>query len=135
MSAVVDDRGEENRIEVDPAETLGTFSLALYGNRNHVKVGRGVELGGTRIEIHGDENVKGILINIYGGILRCDVLAEGVVQAAKKTGIEVPVVVRMEGTNVELGRRIQEDTGLAITLAYDLGDAARKIVAQVREAG
>ena len=74
-----------------------------------------------------DENVKGILINIFGGILRCDVLAEGVVQAAQKTGIRVPVVVRMEGTNVEEGRKILTESGLNLITAVDLKDAAQKV--------
>ena len=74
-----------------------------------------------------DENVKGILINIFGGILRCDVLAEGVVEAAQKIGIRVPVVVRMEGTNVEEGRRILSESGLSLITAVDLKDAAKKV--------
>ncbi len=81
---------------------------------------------GFRI-ILSDPNVKGILINIFGGILRCDVLAEGVVQAAQKTGIQVPVVVRMEGTNVEEGRRILAESGLNLNTAADLKDAAAKV--------
>jgi succinyl-CoA synthetase beta subunit len=67
------------------------------------------------------------LINIFGGILRCDVLAQGVVQAAQKVGIKVPVVVRMEGTNVEEGRRILSESGLNLTSATDLKDAAQKV--------
>ena len=74
-----------------------------------------------------DPNVKGILINIFGGILRCDVLAEGVVKAAQKTNINVPVVVRMEGTNIEEGRRILAESGLQLTTAADLKDAAQKV--------
>ncbi|MCK4820406.1 succinate--CoA ligase subunit beta, partial [bacterium] len=74
-----------------------------------------------------DPKVKGILINIFGGILRCDVLAEGVVQAARKSGVTVPVVIRMEGTNVEKGRRILADSGLNLITAVDLADAAVKI--------
>jgi succinyl-CoA synthetase beta subunit len=74
-----------------------------------------------------DPNVKGILINIFGGILRCDVLAEGVVKAAQKTGISVPVVVRMEGTNIDEGRRILAASGLQLTTAVDLKDAAQKV--------
>lgn len=74
-----------------------------------------------------DEKVKGILINIFGGILRCDVFAEGVVSAAKKTGINIPVVVRMEGTNVEKGRKILAESGLNLETATDLKDAANKI--------
>jgi succinyl-CoA synthetase beta subunit len=81
---------------------------------------------GFRI-ILSDPNVKGILINIFGGILRCDVLAEGVVQAAKKTGIDVPVVVRMEGTNIDEGRRILAESGLKLTTATDLKDAAARV--------
>ncbi|MBF0573866.1 MAG: succinate--CoA ligase subunit beta, partial [Desulfamplus sp.] len=78
-----------------------------------------------------DQKVKAILINIFGGILRCDVFAEGVVQAAKKTGINIPVVVRMEGTNVENGRKILAESGLNLTSAIDLKDAAAKIAAAV----
>jgi succinyl-CoA synthetase beta subunit len=81
---------------------------------------------GFRI-ILGDKNVKAILINIFGGILRCDVLAEGVVKAAQKTGIQVPVVVRMEGTNVDEGRQILADSGLNLITATDLKDAADKV--------
>ncbi len=81
---------------------------------------------GFRI-ILSDKNVKGILINIFGGILRCDVLAQGVVQAAKKTGIKIPVVIRMEGTNVEEGRRILSESGLNLITAVDLQDAAEKV--------
>ena len=86
---------------------------------------------GFRI-ILADENVKAILINIFGGILRCDVLAEGVVQAAQKTGINVPVVIRMEGTNVEEGRKILADSGLNLITAANLKDAADKIAEIVR---
>jgi succinyl-CoA synthetase beta subunit len=81
-----------------------------------------------------DPAVKGILVNIFGGIMRCDIIAEGIVAAAKEMAIEVPLVVRLEGTNVEEGKRILADSGLAIVPADDLGDAARKIVAQVKEA-
>ena len=86
---------------------------------------------GFRI-IVSDKNVKGILINIFGGILRCDVLAEGVVQAVRKTGIQVPVVVRLEGTNVEKGRKILEASGLKMMTAADLDDAAKKVAEIVR---
>ena len=78
-----------------------------------------------------DDNVKGVLINIFGGILRCDVFAKGIVQAARQTGITVPVVVRMEGTNVEEGRRILDQSGFNLQTAEDLADAARKIAAIV----
>ncbi len=81
-----------------------------------------------------DENVEGILVNIFGGIMRCDVIAEGVVAAAKEVSLNVPLVVRLEGTNVELGKRILAESGLPIVSADDLGDAAVKIVQAVKEA-
>lgn len=81
---------------------------------------------GFRI-ILSDPNVKAILINIFGGILRCDILAQGVVQAAEKIALSVPVVVRMEGTNVEQGRKILAESGLSLISATDLNDAAEKI--------
>ncbi|MDP3377125.1 MAG: succinate--CoA ligase subunit beta, partial [Brevundimonas sp.] len=78
-----------------------------------------------------DPNVEGILVNIFGGIMRCDVIAEGVVAAVKEVGLKVPLVVRLEGTNVEQGKKILNESGLAITAADDLDDAAQKIVAAV----
>src|ERR687890_791945 len=77
---------------------------------------------------------KAILVNIFGGIMRCDIIADGIVAAAREIDIKVPLVVRLEGTNVEEGKRILADSGLPIVSADDLGDAARKIVAQVKEA-
>ncbi len=110
--------------------TMDIIKLAGAEPANFLDVGGGASAemveNGFRI-ILSDENVKGILINIFGGILRCDVLAEGVVQAAKKTGIDVPVVVRMEGTNVEEGRRILAESGLNLITAVDLKDAAQKV--------
>jgi succinyl-CoA synthetase beta subunit len=85
--------------------------------------------------IMSDANVKGILVNIFGGIMRCDVIAEGVVAAAREVGLQDPLVVRLAGTNVDLGNKILAESGLAITSADDLGDAAAKVVAAVREAG
>ena len=79
-----------------------------------------------------DKNVKGILINIFGGIMRCDVLAQGIVEAAKETKIDVPLVVRLAGTNSEEGKKILDESGLKIISASDLGDAAKKIVKQVK---
>jgi len=79
-----------------------------------------------------DPAVEGILVNIFGGIMRCDIIAEGIVSAAREIDIKVPLVVRLEGTNVEEGKRILADSGLAIVPADDLGDAARKIVAEVK---
>lgn len=83
--------------------------------------------------ITADKNVKGILVNIFGGIMRCDVIAEGVVAAVKEVGLKVPLVVRLEGTNVDLGKKILNESGLDITSADDLDDAAQKIVAAVKK--
>ncbi len=79
-----------------------------------------------------DPNVKGILVNIFGGIMRCDIIAEGIVSAAREINITVPLVVRLEGTNVDLGKKILAESGLDIIAADDLDDAAKKIVAAVR---
>ena len=81
-----------------------------------------------------DSNVEGILVNIFGGIMRCDVIADGVVAAAREVSLNVPLVVRLEGTNVELGKKILSESGLAIIAADDLGDAAAKVVQAVKEA-
>jgi succinyl-CoA synthetase beta subunit len=115
--------------------TMDIIKKAGAEPANFLDVGGGANAemveNGFRI-ILADENVKAILINIFGGILRCDVLAEGVVQAAKKTGINVPVVIRMEGTNVEEGRKILADSGLNLITAVDLKDAADKIAEIVK---
>ena len=79
-----------------------------------------------------DPNVEGILVNIFGGIMRCDVIAEGVVAAVKEVKLEVPLVVRLEGTNVDLGKEIMKKSGLDIIPANDLADAASKVVAAVK---
>ncbi len=79
-----------------------------------------------------DPNVKGILVNIFGGIMKCDVIAEGVIAASKEVGLKVPLVVRLEGTNVELGKKILADSGLNIIPANDLTDAAKKITAAIK---
>ena len=81
-----------------------------------------------------DPAVKGILVNIFGGIMKCDTIAEGIVAAAKEVNLSVPLVVRLEGTNVEQGKAILASSGLAIVPADDLGDAAKKIVAEVKKA-
>ena len=81
-----------------------------------------------------DPAVKGILVNIFGGIMKCDIIADGIVAAAKEVDLKVPLVVRLEGTNVDEGKRILAESGLAIVPANDLGDAARKIVAEVKKA-
>ena len=110
--------------------TMDLIKLAGAEPANFLDVGGGASAemveNGFKI-ILSDPNVKGILINIFGGILRCDVLADGVVQAAQKTGINVPVVVRMEGTNIDEGRRILAESGLKLTTATDLKDAAAKV--------
>jgi len=81
-----------------------------------------------------DPAVKGILVNIFGGIMRCDTIAEGIIAAAKEVSLDVPLVVRLEGTNVNEGKAILNNSGLAIISADDLGDAAQKIVSQVKQA-
>ncbi|MBW1958670.1 MAG: ADP-forming succinate--CoA ligase subunit beta [Deltaproteobacteria bacterium] len=114
--------------------TMDIIKLAGAEPANFLDVGGGASAemveNGFRIML-GDQNVKGILINIFGGILRCDVLAEGVVKAAEKTGITVPVVIRMEGTNVEQGRKILAESGLNLTTAADMKDAAQKVARMV----
>jgi succinyl-CoA synthetase beta subunit len=85
--------------------------------------------------ITSDPNVKGILVNIFGGIMKCDIIAEGVVAAVKEVGLRVPLVVRLEGTNVELGEEIIAKSNLNVVSADDLDDAAQKIVAAVKKAG
>jgi len=79
-----------------------------------------------------DENVKGIFVNIFGGIMKCDVIAEGIVAATKEVGLELPLVVRLEGTNVDAGKQILKDSGLAITAATSMADGAEKIAALVK---
>jgi len=115
--------------------TMDIIKQAGASPANFLDVGGGANAemveNGFRI-ILSDPNVKGILINIFGGILRCDILADGVVQAARKTGITVPVVVRMEGTNVEKGRQILKDSGLNLITAVDLRDAAQKVAEIVK---
>ena len=78
--------------------------------------------------------MKGILVNIFGGIMKCDVIAEGVIAAVKEVGLQVPLVVRLEGTNVDLGKKIIRDSKLNVIPADDLDDAASKIVKAVKEA-
>ncbi len=110
--------------------TMDLIKRAGAEPANFLDVGGGADQemveNGFRIILN-DSNVKGVLINIFGGILRCDVLAEGVVQAARKTGITVPVVIRLQGTNVEKGREILAASGLNLITAEDLNDAAGKI--------
>ncbi len=111
--------------------------IKLYGSEpaNFLDVGGGA----TREKvteafkiITSDPQVKGILVNIFGGIMRCDIIAEGIIAAVREVGLEVPLVVRLEGTNVDLGKKLINDSGLNVITADDLGDAAQKIVAAVR---
>jgi succinyl-CoA synthetase beta subunit len=113
--------------------------IKLYGGSpaNFLDVGGGAtrERVTTAFKlILSDPNVEGILVNIFGGIMRCDVIAEGVVAAAREVSLHVPLVVRLEGTNVDLGKKILNDSGLSIVSADNLADAADKIVRQVKEA-
>jgi succinyl-CoA synthetase beta subunit len=96
--------------------------LDVGGGANEEQVRRGFEI------ILGDPNVRAVLINIFGGIMRCDIVANGVVTAARSLGIKVPVVVRLEGTNVELGQKILRESGLNFTVANGMKDAAEKVV-------
>ena len=82
--------------------------------------------------ITADPNVKGILVNIFGGIMKCDIIAEGVVAAVKEVGLQVPLVVRLEGTNVDAGKKIIRESGLNVLPADNLDDAAQKIVKAVK---
>ena len=84
--------------------------------------------------ITADPNVQGILVNIFGGIMKCDVIARGVIAAVKAVGLQVPLVVRLEGTNVELGKEILAKSGLKIVPADNLADAAKKITDEVKKA-
>jgi succinyl-CoA synthetase beta subunit len=114
--------------------------IKLYGEKpaNFLDVGGGAskeKVAAAFKNITSDPQVKGILINIFGGIMRCDIIAEGVVAAVKDVGLRVPLVVRLEGTNVELGKEIIAKSNLNVTSADDLDDAARKIVEAVRGGG
>ena len=111
--------------------------IKLYGEEpaNFLDVGGGAskeKVSAAFKLILSDSNVKGILINIFGGIMRCDVLAQGVVEAAKETKLEVPLVVRLAGTNFEEGKKILNDSKLKILSASDLNDAAKKIVDAIK---
>ncbi len=150
------DLTEESPLEIE-ASKFGLSYISLDGNIGCLVNGAGLAMGTMDIiKLHGgmpanfldvgggatkeavekafsiiltDKNVRAILVNIFGGIMKCDIIAEGVVAAAKSLGIKVPLVVRLEGTNVALGKKILNDSGLAITAADDLGDAAKKVVA------
>ena len=113
--------------------------IKLYGSEpaNFLDVGGGASKEKVTAAfkiITSDPNVKGILVNIFGGIMRCDIIAEGVIAAVKEVGLKVPLVVRLEGTNVEQGKAIIRDSGLNVIAANDLSDAAEKVVAAVKGA-
>jgi succinyl-CoA synthetase beta subunit len=112
--------------------------IKLYGAEpaNFLDVGGGAskeKVAAAFKIITADPRVKGILVNIFGGIMKCDVIAEGVIAAVKEVGLKVPLVVRLEGTNVDLGKRMLRESGLNVIAADDLDDAARKIVKAVGE--
>lgn len=111
--------------------------IQLYGSSpaNFLDVGGGAtreKVTAAFKIILSDKNVEGILVNIFGGIMRCDIIANGIVEAAKEVDLQIPLVVRLEGTNVELGKEILANSGLTIISADDLSDAAKKIVAAVK---
>jgi succinyl-CoA synthetase beta subunit len=111
--------------------------IQLYGSApaNFLDVGGGAtkeKVGEAFKLILSDPNVEGILVNIFGGIMRCDIIAEGIISAAKEVQLSIPLVVRLEGTNVELGKKMLASSGLAITPADNLADAAEKIVGAVK---
>ena len=113
--------------------------IKLYGSEpaNFLDVGGGATKERVTAAfklILSDKNVEGILVNIFGGIMRCDVIADGVIAAAREVSINVPLVVRLEGTNVELGKKMLAESGLPITTADNLADAAEKVVAAVKAA-
>ena len=140
--------------EEDPAEVDGQIGcmvngaglamatmdiIKLYGSEpaNFLDVGGGAtkeKVTAAFKIILSDPNVEGILVNIFGGIMRCDIIADGVVAAAKEVSLGVPLVVRLEGTNVDLGKKIMAESGLPIISADNLADAAEKIVKAVKEA-
>ncbi len=155
------DESEENPVELE-AGRLGLNYVKLDGNIGCMVNGAGLAMatmdiiklyggepanfldvgGGATTDrviqafkiILSDPNVEAILVNIFGGIMRCDVIAEGVVAAAREVSLHVPLVVRLEGTNVELGKKILAESGLAIIAADNLADAAEKVVNAMREA-
>ncbi len=119
---------------------MATMDILLnYGGRpaNFLDVGGGASQDQVKTAfqmILQSGHVRGIFVNIFGGIMRCDVVAGGIVAAAKELGLKVPLVVRLDGTNVEQGRKILDDSGLAIQSASSMGDGAQKIVASVKHA-
>ena len=115
--------------------TMDIVKLAGGEPANFLDVGGGAspeQIENAFRILSSDPRVKAVFINVFGGILRCDRLAEGVIAAVRTLGLRLPVVVRMEGTNVELGKKMLAESGLALTTADDMGDGARKVVALAR---
>ena len=115
--------------------TMDIIKLAGGEPANFLDVGGGANAEQIRNAfkiLMSDKNVNAVLINIFGGILRCDVLAEGVIAAVKELGVPVPIVIRMEGTNVEEGKRLLRESGMKLTTADSMGEAAEKVVQYVR---
>ena len=113
--------------------------IKLYGGTpaNFLDVGGGATTERVTAAfkiILADPNVKGVLVNIFGGIMKCDIIANGIIAAAKEVKLSVPLVVRLEGTNVELGKKILAESGLPIVSADNLADAAAKVVKATEEA-
>jgi succinyl-CoA synthetase beta subunit len=118
--------------------TMDVIKLNGGEPANFLDVGGGTDAG--RVEeafklILTSKRVEAILVNIFGGIVRCDLIAEGIINAVREVGVTDPVVVRLEGTNVDKGRKMLADSGLALTPATDLNDAAQKVVAAARREG
>jgi succinyl-CoA synthetase beta subunit len=115
--------------------TMDAIQLAGGRPANFLDVGGGADeervTAAFKILL-GDPQVKAVLVNIFGGIMKCDVIANGIVSAARQVGLTIPLVVRLEGTNVELGKDILAQSDLTITSAEDLGDAATRAVAAAR---
>jgi len=111
---------------------MDIVKLAGGAPANFLDVGGGAspeQIEGAFRILSSDPSVKAVFINVFGGILRCDRLAAGLIAAVQKLGVRMPIVVRMEGTNVELGRKMLADSGLNFTSAADMGDGAQKVVA------
>jgi succinyl-CoA synthetase beta subunit len=117
--------------------TMDIVKLAGGEPANFLDVGGGAspeQIESAFRILSSDPSVKAVFINVFGGILRCDRLAEGLISAVRKLGVRMPVVVRMEGTNVELGRKMLAESGLNFTSAADMGDGAQKVVQLARAA-
>ena len=118
--------------------TMDIIKLAGGSPANFLDVGGGAtseQVGNAFNILVSDSRVRAVLINIFGGIMRCDTVAEGIVQSAGETGIQLPVVIRLEGTNVARGRKILEESGFQFTIAENMKDAAEKVVRAAEQTG